>query len=258
MTILFEKQQNGVARITLNRPDVHNAFNEQMISDLTDAFAELEKCSKTRMVILSGKGKSFCAGADLDWMKRAAGFSSGENYADAIRLSDMLNALHKLKQLTITSVQGAVMGGGLGLVSCSDIVIAKSKTKFALSEVNLGLIPATISPFVIEAIGARQAKRYFQTGEFFDSQQALKMGLIHEISESNETLEKIVNIALKSAPEAMQKSKSLVLEISGKSITDQLRQDTASRIAKIRAGDEAKEGLQAFFDKRKADWIKDV
>ncbi len=169
MTIKFDTYENNVARITFNRPEVHNAFNEQMISDLTAAFDKIEKNPEIRIVIIEGEGKSFSAGADLDWMKRASEYSYEENNVDAQKLSYMLNALHSLKQLTIICAHGSIMGGGVGLLSCADIVLADENSKFAFSEVKLGLIPATISPFVIDAIGPRQAKRYFQTGELLNA-----------------------------------------------------------------------------------------
>jgi len=259
MTILFEKNQNGIANITLNRPEVHNAFDEKMIADLTKVFAELEQSEDIHVVVLSGMGKSFSAGADLDWMKRAANYSFDENLSDANLLSDMLNALYNLKQLTIANIHGVVMGGGLGLISCVDIVIAEPDTKFSLSEVKLGLIPATIAPFVIEAVGARHAKRYFQTGEFFEAKKALNIGLVHEItSPGDNKLDDILKNILKNAPDAMKDAKKLVLNFTGERINDDLRADSARRIAKTRSSKEAKEGLNAFFAKRKANWIKNV
>ena len=259
MTILFKKYQNGVANITLNRPEVHNAFDDKMIADLTKAFSELEQSEDIHVVVLSGLGKSFSAGADLDWMKRAANYSFDENLTDANLLSDMLNALYNLKQLTIANIHGVVMGGGLGLISCVDIVMAEPETKFALSEVKLGLIPATIAPFVIEAIGARQAKRYFQTGESFDAKLAQNIGLVHEITlPGDEKLDDLLKHILKNAPGAVKSAKKLVLDFAGQGINDELRADSANRIAITRSSKEAKEGLSAFFEKRKANWIKDV
>lgn len=262
MTILFEKSENGVARITLNRPEVHNAFNAQMIADLNSILVDLDKCQDTHIVLLSGAGKSFSAGADLEWMKQAAGFSYDENYVDAMKLSNMLNVLYRLKQLVITSVQGASMGGAIGLLSCSDIVIADRGSKFSFSEVKLGLIPSTISPFVINAIGPRQAKRFFQTGEIFSADKALEIGLVHEISSSEEDSEAIIEGLIKgaslNAPIAMKEAKKLVLDYQAREINDDLRHKTAHGIARIRAADEAVEGLSAFFEKRKPDWKRDV
>lgn len=262
MTILFEKSDDGVAKITLNRPEVHNAFNAEMITDLTAALIELKSCRKTKIIILSGAGKSFSAGADLEWMKQAAEFSYEENFQDAMKMSTLFDALYRMKQLTITCVQGANMGGAVGLISCSDIVIADHSSKFSLSEVKLGLIPATISPFVINAIGPRQAKRYFQTAELFSAEKALEIGLIHEISISDEDREAImdalISAAQSNASKAMQRAKKLVLDYQASEISDDLRRDTAHRIAKVRASGEAVEGLSAFFEKRKPDWSGDV
>lgn len=261
MTILFEKDHD-VVRITLNRPDVHNAFNEDMIAELTKTFNDINNDQSIKAVVLLANGKSFSAGADLNWMKKAAEFGYQENLSDGKKLSDMLNALYHLKPLTIACVKGAAMGGGLGLISCADIVIADEKSKFSFSEVKLGLIPATISPFVINAIGPRQAKRYFQTGEMFLAEKAKEIGLVHEISASEENQQEILQDLLQAiknnAPQAMRNSKKLVDDYGGEKITDDLRHQTAIDIAKARASDEAKEGLSAFFDKRKADWKKDV
>ncbi len=262
MTILIERNNNGVAHIRLNRPDVHNAFNEQMISDLTVAFADIEKCPDTRVVILSGNGKSFSAGADLEWMRKAAEYTYEENVIDAQKLSYMLKSLYKLKQLTIASLHGSIMGGGLGLAACSDIVIADKSSRFAFSEVKLGLIPATISPFVLDAIGPRHAKRYFQTGEIFDSERALQMGLISEIVDDDQDRSRLVGEILKqvemNAPGAMSDAKQLAHDFAYRAIDDELRLHSAQRIAKARTMDEAKEGISAFLEKRKPGWVNDV
>jgi methylglutaconyl-CoA hydratase len=262
MTILFEKHENGIAQITFNRTDVHNAFNEQMISDITAALDEIDKSSDIRIVIVQGEGKSFSAGADLEWMKRASEYSYEENQIDAQKLSYMLNALYSLKQLTIVCAHGSIMGGGIGLLSCADIVLADASSKFALSEVKLGLIPATIAPFVIEAIGPRQAKRFFQTGELFNANKAKSIGLVHEIYESEASKKSMLRFLLKNAlaaaPEAMKEAKQLVKDYANRPIDYELRQNSASRIAKRRATEDAREGLKAFFEKREADWVKDV
>lgn len=261
MTIIFEKEKN-IARITLNRPDVHNAFNAQMIADLNTAFEDLENSSNVDVVIISGNGASFSAGADLEWMKLAATFNYEKNVKDAMMLSNMLNSFYSLKQLTVVCAKGAIMGGGVGLVSCADVAIADQDSKFAFSEVKLGLIPATISPFVIKAIGARQSKRYFQTGEIFDAEKALQIGLVHETSTSIDDLDEMLETMLycinKNAPTAMKEAKKLVLDYQSSTISDDLRGDTAIRIAKVRSSMEAIEGLTAFLDKRDPDWKRDV
>ncbi|MCC3860294.1 enoyl-CoA hydratase/isomerase family protein [Pseudemcibacter aquimaris] len=262
MTILFDKNENGIARITLNRPEVHNAFNDEMISDLYDAFKKLQNDDDCKVVVLSGNGVSFSAGADLNWMKKAADYSYGENLDDANRLSDMLNALYHLPQLTVTCTKGANMGGALGLISCSDIVVADESSRFSFSEVKLGLVPATISPFVIKAIGERQAKRYFQTAENFGVEKAKEIGLVHEITTSEDALDGFLETLFynikNNAPMAMRSAKDLVSQIGGREITDGLRENTAEQIAKTRVSSEAREGLTAFFDKRKPDWKNNV
>jgi len=258
--ILLEKKSD-VAFVTMNRPDVHNAMNEHVIAKLHETFNDLNQADDIKVVVVRGAGKSFSAGADLQWMLRAADFSYEENLADAQALADMLRAFNDLKQMTIGCVQGAAMGGGLGLASCCDLVIADENTTFALSEVKLGLIPATISPYVIAAIGPRQARRYFQTGERFKGAKAFEMGLAHEVTAGPEEMQaKLDDIlgALKTCgPNAMQASKKLVLDFAGKPVTSEIGTESAKRIADTRMGDEAREGLQAFFDKRKACWIKE-
>ena len=262
MTILFEKSDDGIARIILNRPEVHNAFNARMIADLSAAFEDINNCSRTNIVLLSGTGASFSAGADLKWMKQAATYSEEENIEDAMKLSNMLDVFYRLPQLTITCVQGANMGGAIGLISCSDIVIADQQSRFSMSEVTLGLIPATISPYVINAIGGRHAKRYFQTGERLSCEKALEIGLIHEISTSDDDRQSKVESLLftlrRNAPGAMKEAKRLAVDYNDMAITDDLRRDSARRIAVARASSEAAEGLNAFLKKKKPDWKKDV
>lgn len=253
--------EKGIARVTLNRGEVHNAFNQDMIADLHEAFIKLAVADDVNIVVLTGAGKSFSAGADMNWMKEAATYSEEENFQDALALANMLKSLYELPQLTIAAVHGAAMGGGMGLVSCCDFVIAAEDTKFALSEVKLGLIPATIAPYVMRAIGKRQARRYFQTAEFISAAHALNIGLIHEVVENAEAvsakLEEKLALIAKNGPEAMRAAKALVDDISGAGvIADTELYDTAIRIAKIRAGEEAQEGLSAFLEKRQANWIK--
>jgi methylglutaconyl-CoA hydratase len=251
--------ENALARVTLNRPEVHNAFNQDMIAQLHEAFIKLAVNDDVHIIVLSGAGKSFSAGADMNWMKAAAGYSEEENFQDALALANMLKSLYELPQLTIAAVHGAAMGGGMGLVACCDLVIAAADTKFALSEVKLGLIPATISPYVMRAIGKRQARRYFQTGEFIPAADALNIGLIHEIAADAAAVAQLVEdkiaLALRNGPQAMRAAKALVDDISGAGvIADTELHDTAIRIAKIRSGEEAQEGLSAFLEKRKPSW----
>ncbi len=257
-TVLLEQNDDGIARVTLNRPEVHNAFDEMMIARLREIFQILEKDNHCRAVVLRGAGKSFSAGADLNWMKRAADFSHNQNLADAEYLAAMLNTLHNLNKMTIACVRGAAMGGGLGLLSCCDLVIADQNTTFALSEVKIGLIPATISPYVMAAMGARNARRYFQTGEKFRGQRAYELGLVHEICTTEDEMDAQLDIILdhvrSAGPLAMREAKRLIMDYAGRPLDVDIMEDSAERIAAIRARPEAREGLNAFFNKRKADW----
>ena len=258
-SVLLDIKDN-VAYVTLNRPDVHNAFDEDMIARLTRVFDDLAIREDIIALVLCGTGKSFSAGADLEWMKRAASFTPEQNKGDALALASMLNKLNMIPQTTIACVRGAAMGGGLGLVSCCDIVIADEATVFALSEVRLGLIPATIAPYVIAAMGARQARHYFQTAERFEGIEAYRIGLVHKLAQCPEDIENILQATLKmlqnNGPKAMKAAKKLALDLEGKSITPALIDDTAQRIAQIRSTAEAKEGLSAFLEKRKPSWVK--
>ena len=250
--------EDGVVTITLNRPESHNAFDEHVIAGLSGKLDTLYVEKDVRVVFLRGAGKSFSAGADLGWMQRAAGFTEQQNKADALALAAMLSKLNTLPQVTIACVQGAAMGGGLGLVACCDIVIAREDASFALSEVKLGLIPATIAPYVLRAMGERQARRYFQTGERFKGDRAFELGLVHEVAHSDAEMEAkaqtFIDLLKTNGPAAMKAAKALCLDLSGKPVTPELMDDTATRIARTRAGAEAKEGLAAFLEKRKANF----
>lgn len=245
--------ENDIATVTMNRPEVHNAFDESVIAALSDAFDDLAKRDDIRAVVLQGEGKSFSAGADLGWMKRAAGFTQEQNKKDALALAGMLNKLNMLPQMTIACVQGVAMGGGLGLVSCCDIAIADKGAVFALSEVKLGLIPATIGPYVIQAIGARQARRFFQTGERFSAAKAFEIGLVHELAEAetmNDILLRILSELGKNGAQAMREAKRLCHDLAGAKLSQSVMDDTAARIAAIRKGDEAQGRLGAFLEKK--------
>lgn len=258
--VLLKIDQNGVAHVTLNRPDVHNAFDEHVIARLSAIWDDLAGNDDVGAVVLRGNGKSFSAGADLNWMKRAADYTEDQNREDAMNLAAMLQKFYELPKLTIAVVLGAAMGGGLGLVACADVVIADEGAKFALSEVKIGLIPATISPYVIRAMGTRHAKRYFQTGERINGQRAYEIGFVHEYADRPEDVEYLLGKILKNVsangPKAMAASKRLFIDVEGRKIADSLLEDTAQRIAVTRAGDEAKEGLDAFLSKRPASWVK--
>lgn len=256
--LILEINARGAATLTLNRPERHNAFDDVTIGELYDAARLLAGHKSVRVLVLKGAGKSFCAGADLAWMKRAAGYSKSENLADAQALSDMLDALRNLPMPVIALAHGAVMGGGTGLVACADIAFAAEDARFAISEVRLGLIPATISPYLIAAIGERQARRFMLTGERFDAATAQRIGLVHEVVPSPEALEKtaadFVELLLQAGPEAVAATKLLISDISGRPITPELRVETAKRIAGVRSSAEAKEGLAAFLEKRTPRW----
>ena len=251
--------ENAIARVTLNRPEVHNAFNEEVISNLIECFEKVDNDQSVRVMILQSEGKSFSAGADLNWMKKMAGYSEAENLADAKQLARMLSTLYNLSKPTIAKVQGSAFGGAVGLVACCDIAIASRLSKFCLSEVKLGLIPATISPYVVQALGPRHAKRLFMTAEVISARRARRLGLVSE-SVSEDSLEQEVNnIALaliKNGPKAVTLSKQLVDEVAFKPIDDALIEATSQQIAAVRVSEEGQEGLSAFLDKRPANWIK--
>ena len=248
----------GVARVVLNRPEVHNAFNDELIADLTAALKRLEQDPKVRAVVLAAEGKSFSAGADLNWMKRMAGYSEAENRADARGLAGLMRTLNDLAKPSLAMVQGAAYGGGVGLVACCDIAVASTRASFCLSEVKLGLIPAVISPYVIAAIGERASRRYFLTAERFDAEAALRLGLVQEVV-APEDLEaagrRVLDALLAGGPEAQAAAKRLVRDLAGRPIDDALIEETAKRIAEVRAGGEAREGVSAFLEKRPPGWL---
>lgn len=253
--LLTDTDDRDVTTLTLNRPERHNALNRDFINMLSDTLANLT--DKTRVLVVKGRGRSFCAGADVTWMKESATLSASENQRDAAALSLMLDRLNTFPCPTIACVHGAVLGGGVGLASCCDITIADHEAVFALSEVRLGLIPATISPYVLAAIGGRAARRYFLTSERFDAEAARQIGLVHEVCLSNQLeaqIEKLLNDLLAGAPQAQRASKQLISSVSGQPVNDSLRLDLIDRLARIRSGSEAQEGLAAFLDKRKPDW----
>ena len=252
------QRKAGVATIWMNRPDVHNAFNAQLIADLTTACIELDADDAVRAVVLAGRGKSFSAGADLNWMKAAGEASEAENFADAMKLAGMLRTLAEMKKPTIARVHGAALGGGMGLASACDICIAGDKAVFATSEVKFGIIPSAISPYVIRAIGERQATRYFQTAERIGAARAAELGLAHEAVASEELdakVKEVVEALLQGGPRSQAAAKDLIRAVANRPLSDAVVEDTARRIASLRATPEAKEGLAAFLDKRPAAWI---
>lgn len=247
--------EGGIARLTLNRPEVHNAFNAQTISELREALASLAADEAVRILVLRGAGKHFCAGGDLNWMKSQKEASLQENLADSGRLADLLDELNSFPKPTIAEVQGAAFGGALGLISCCDMVVASDDARFCLSEVKLGLSPATISPYVIAAMGARQARRYFLTAELINAEKAYEIGLIHQIV-SRETLSDVtadwIKHLLNNGPQAIAATKQLIRDVSNKAVDDELKNVTSELIARLRVSDEGQEGLTAFFEKRPA------
>lgn len=259
-TINLDATPGGVAVVTLNRPDKHNAFNALVIQELADAFENLRPETQLRMVVLRGNGKSFSAGADLEWMKAAAHYTRHENEEDAFQLAEMLRRLHELPQLTVALVQGAAMGGGAGLVAACDLAVAMRSALFRFSEVRLGLTPATISPYVIDAIGSRAAKALFMTGESFDAEYAQKLGLVHYVVDDADAMadteEHISKLMFDTAPGAVADAKKLVRDIAGLEINRSLSQETARRIAARRASEEGREGLSAFLEKRRPGWAE--
>ncbi len=258
-SILLEKDERGVASVTLNNPEKHNAFDEHVIAELTDIFAGLAEDTSIKAMVLRSNGRNFSAGADLDWMKRMADYSHTENVRDANALADMLHKLNYLPMPTIARVQGAAMGGGAGLVCCCDIAIASDKASFAFSEARLGLLPATISPYVLQSIGAQAARRYFLTAERFDAKRALLLGMVSEVleeSQLDEEIERLIKTILTNSSEAVQAAKTLINDVENKPVTTKLMQMTSESIAEIRASEEGKEGLAAFLEKRDPAWIK--
>ncbi len=256
--VLFDATRAGVGVITLNRPEIHNAFNPDVIAHLNDLLEELRGQDHIRVVLLKGAGKSFSAGADLNWMRHAGDWTHDDNEKDANGMAEMLARLRGLPQPTIALVHGPAIAGGMGLVAASDIVVATRNAIFGLSEVHLGLTPATISPYVIEAVGPRMARALFVTGERFDAKYAEKIGLVHYVVEDQDALadmeEHLVKLVFKGAPGAIRAAKDLVEDVKFREIDKHMRGLTSKRIADRRASDEGKEGLDAFLNKRKPGW----
>jgi len=258
-TILLNIDNRGRATLTMNRPEIHNAFDDTLIAALTARLRDLEEDPEVRLVILAATGKSFSSGADMNWMRRMADYSYEQNLADAEGLGELMHTLDTLSKPTIALVQGAAYGGGVGLVACCDIALATRRASFCLSEVKLGLIPAVISPYVVNAIGPRASRRYFLSAEVFDAIEAHRLGLVHEYTADEAELatlaERISLQLLKNGPAAIGAAKKLVARVSRGILDDDMIADTAVRIAEIRAGTEGREGLSAFLDKRTPAWI---
>lgn len=257
-TTLTIEREGRVATVTLNRPDVRNAFNETTIAEIRQAFSELGDDAALRAIVLAANGPAFCAGADLNWMKKMAGYTHAENHADALQLAEMLRTIYLCSKPVVAKVQGDCYAGGMGLVAACDIIVAVEEANFCLSEVKLGLIPATISPYVIKAMGENASRRYFLTAERFGAQEALRIGFAHEVVSAgalDAKVAEIVKALVNNSPNAVQQAKVLVREVAGQEVNDGLLADTAERIAQIRASDQGREGVASFLEKRKPAWL---
>ena len=255
--MLKVETSGAVARLTLDRPEIRNAFDDALIAALTQALRTLDADDKVRAVVLAGNGPAFCAGADLNWMKRMAGYGYEQNLADARALAGMLRILDRMKKPTVARVHGPAFAGGVGLVAACDIAIGTPEAKFCLSEAKLGLSPATISPYVLRAMGERMARRYFLTAEVFDGNEAHRIGLLSHVSPSEKLdgeIDEILKHLVQGGPEALAKIKDLISTVSSGPISDSLIEDTAQRIADIRVSPEGREGIASFLEKRKPAW----
>jgi methylglutaconyl-CoA hydratase len=247
-----------VATIWMNRPEVFNAFNEQLIADLGQACAELDADAGVRVVVLAGRGRHFSAGADLNWMKRASAFGEAENLADARRFAHMLRALSDMSKPTIARVQGAALGGGTGLAAACDMAVAASDAVFSTSEVKFGIIPSVISPYVLRAVGPRHALRFFQSAERVAAERALAIGLVGEVvavEALDAAVAALADTLIAGAPQAQKAAKDLIAAVTGRPIDDAVSEETAQRIARQRATDEARDGIAAFLEKRQPAWL---
>ncbi len=258
--MLTLNKHEGVATLSLNRPETHNAFDADLIRQITTELESLDRDDSVRAVIITGAGSTFSAGADLNWMRSMANASEAENLKDSLQLAKLMRTLNFMSKPTIARVNGAAYGGGVGLIACCDIAIGVEATKFSLSEVKLGLVPAVISPYVISAIGLRHARRLFLSAEIFDSALALRIGLLHEAvphAQLDETIDKTLHWLLKGGPIAQKEAKTLALRVSGQSFetAEQLDNENAALIAKLRVSKEGQEGLNAFLEKRAAHWV---
>jgi methylglutaconyl-CoA hydratase len=251
-------RQGAVARVWLDRPEVRNAFNEQLIAELAETFRALGADHSLRAIVLGGRGKAFCAGADLSWMRAMADYTWEQNRADAERLADMLYAIYSCPVPVIGRIHGDCYAGGVGLAAVCDVLVATASANFCLSEARLGLLPATIGPYVVRALGEQASRRYFVTAERFDALTAQRLGFVHEVCTEEALDPKIDEIAaliVANGPCAVKACKQLVKDVAGVSITDTLRAETARRIADIRASDEGREGVQSFLSRRAPNWV---
>lgn len=252
---------DGIITLTLARPKIHNAFDDALIEALTGHLEEMAEAEHVRAVVITGEGASFSAGADLNWMRRMAAASEKDNRRDARKLAKLMRTLHRLPKPTIARINGSAFGGGVGLIACCDIAIASKDAKFGLTEVRLGLVPAAISPYVIEAIGARQARRFFLTGEIFDAEMAMRIGLVHQVTTPKHldaAVESQIALLRAAGPTSFAEAKGLIRRVIYADLKRQreLDEDNADLIARLRVSTEGQEGLSAFLDKRKPNWSK--
>ena len=257
--LIVDVAAEGRATVTLNRPDVHNAFDDKLIALLTRELDALDRNPTVGVVVLAAAGKSFCAGADLKWMRRMAEYSEAENQADAEALAALMKTLNRLSKPTVAEVQGAAYGGGVGLICCCDIAIASEAAQFSISEVKLGLIPSVISPYVVAVIGERQARRYALGAETFDAIEAKRIGLVHEVTAAEDlqaAVDAMVEALLANGPAAMAETKDQIAGVANRPVDDRLIAASAARIARIRVSDEGCEGVAAFLEKRKPGWAR--
>lgn len=251
-------ESGAVARVTLNRPAVRNAFNDEVIAELTQAFTQLGQNDMVRAIVLAAEGTAFCAGADLNWMRRMADYSQAENLLDAAQLAEMLRVIYTCPKPTVARIQGDVVAGGMGLVAACDMAVSVDAANYCLSEVKLGLYPATISPYVIRAMGGRAAHRYFLTAERFDAAEALRIGFVHAVvpvERLDEQVAEITKALVNASPNAVKECKTLLHDVAGKDIDAAMIARTVQGIAGIRASTEGKEGVQSFLQKRRPNWL---
>ncbi|MFA7268309.1 MAG: enoyl-CoA hydratase/isomerase family protein [Sterolibacterium sp.] len=259
---ILTEVDHGVGMLTLNRPERHNAFDDALIAELIDAIGMMADDDDVRVLVISSRGKSFCAGGDLNWMRRAAEFSAEDSLSDARRLAEMLRCVAQMPKPTVARVQGPAYGGGVGLVAACDIAIATYEAQFSLSEVKLGIIPAVIGPYIIAAIGERYARRYMLTAERFAAAEAYRIGLVHEIvpdeAALDEAIGEIVDMLLKNSPNALRECKEMIRAVASRPIGAEVIEDTAQLSCRLRASDEGREGMSAFLEKRQPKWVVDA
>ena len=256
--LLMVESKAGVARVTLNRPEVRNAFNAELIAHITRTFNDLGQQQDVRCIVLAANGSAFCAGADLNWMRSMADYTREQNLADAAQLAAMMQTIYACPKPTIACIQGDVYAGGMGLVAACDMAVSVDTANFCLSEVKLGLLPSTISPYVIRAMGERAAHRYFLTAERFNAAEALRIGFVHEVVTTNALAAKVAELSAalcNAGPDAVRLCKKLVQDVAGKDMTPELLELTVASIADVRVSAEGREGLQAFLQKRQPNWL---